>query len=153
MRRALLSSATALLGLAALTLIVQFLGAPVRSETLQRGIEHHPFGDASEPSGAVEGRVIDRRGEPLRDVRVLVTTPEGIKQFRLRQRRGPEQVLSETESGADGSFRLEGLEPGEVRIWAGGGRWLYAPSHVVEVVGGHAASGVEITVEPRPPKQ
>lgn len=156
MHKAFVSTATALVSLTAIFLLVQFLGVPVQSETVQAGIVHRSLRELGSDTlpdpahGQVVGQVVDKRGNALRGVRVIASPPNPIVNFRLRQRKGPDELLGETWTDEHGQFVLEGLAPGSVRIWAGGDRWLYAPSHVVEVRGGHAAQSVTVPVEPRP---
>src|SRR5262249_5030398 len=67
-----------------------------------------PKGTPPQPVfGSVRGRVSDEKGTPLGNVRVTVAPQEG-----------PDAKEVTTDTGTDGSFVVEGVPPGRVRVVA-----------------------------------
>ena len=115
------------------------------------------FGDVIlHAAGALSGRVVDRFGLPVGDVRVCCTGPslDGIDVDAAR-RHGPpgKEVLSSTASSEDGSFRFCDLPPGSVRIWAGSHHYCYSPTEPVAIGAGKEVFGAEIGVDARPAEE
>jgi len=149
MRSALLSVGT-LVVLGGVALLVHFLGIPVRGEPMQQGLRYRAIEQADSPTGSIRGQVIDRRGHPLAGSRVVVTPPKPVTSFRRAQLHGPGEVLAETVSDDSGSFLLEGIEPQTVRVWAGGGDWLFGMTHLIQVRPGQECTELTLPLELRP---
>ena len=149
MRSALLSVGT-LVVLGGVALLVHFLGIPVRGEPMQHGVRYQALETGEPGTGSIRGQVLDRRGRPLGGSRVVVTPPKPVTRFRRAQLHGPGDVLAETVSDETGAFLLEGIEAQTVRVWAGGGEWLYGMTHLIQVRPGQECSEVTVPLEPRP---
>lgn len=112
--------------------------------------------------GAVEGRVLTPAGEPIPGARVLAAAPSRdpySARFDPAWMRvlGPtldndfgsvEFGVPETRSGADGSFRIEGLELGFQRLWAtAGDRW--GATELLQARAGETLASVDVIVAGR----
>ena len=105
------------------------------------------------PGGAVSGRVLDGLGQPLQGVRICageVETPRRVLEA-LRLHPDPWPVPA-TGTRADGSFMLEGLRDGQVRIWAVADGYLASYSAPVQVRAGEERYGLELRLDPIPPE-
>lgn len=113
------------------------------------GEETHLGRIALGEAGAVSGRVVSERGEPLEDAHVFVTPPAGWSNSPEEVRRhGPdlEVALLETQSGAGGHFRLEGIEVGHHRVWGHAAGRAYVSTEPIEVRAGDEIAGLEVVV-------
>jgi len=107
---------------------------------------------ALHPGGAVSGRVIDSEGQPLAGALIRAGEAEVPRRVLEARRLSPESpgVPSAT-TRPDGSFTLEGLAAGYVRIWASAAGYLGSYSAPVEVHAGEERYGLELTLERIPP--
>ena len=97
------------------------------------GVQPPALLDRLEWVGAIDGRVVDERGEPLAGARVLALPPA----LERGERREKPPAWSSAPSGEGGVFALRGLEPGRWRLLA------VAPSRPVHEVSVGVAAGVQ----------
>ncbi|HVS11532.1 MAG TPA: carboxypeptidase-like regulatory domain-containing protein [Planctomycetota bacterium] len=118
---------------------------------LRRGESVHLGTIVLDWGGSVSGRVVDATGNLMVKARVACTLGEqSYSEWERGQ--GPSNSLADTESAADGSFVLESLPPGPMRVWAGAEGMQYALSDVVTVRAGRETAGVELVLEPLDPE-
>jgi protocatechuate 3,4-dioxygenase beta subunit len=101
-------------------------------------------------AGRLAGRVADARGRPLEAASVKVE--EALDLSSGSRFTGPSEALGASASAADGSFALEGVAPGRVRVWAGLEDWLWSTSEPLELAPGGEHTGLELVLEPLAPE-
>ena len=84
----------------------------------------------------VAGRVVDEQGSPLANVRVNTSTVKS----RGRMRAGGKKI------GADGTFAIEGIEPGKLTLEAQSAGLAFASLEVGELADGDVREGLEIVL-------
>jgi RNA polymerase sigma factor (sigma-70 family) len=87
------------------------------------------------PGGSVSGFVLGPDARPFSDARVLVTAPEVFGGLELARRRGPSTFpgVPSARTKPDGRFRIDGVTPGMVRVWAGGADLRFAVTPPIEI--------------------
>mgnify|MGYP002621790349 FL=1 len=111
------------------------LPEPVKVEVSERGAD--PVQIVLQVGGSIEGSVVDARGEPVAGARVRVSNSTWKTQATARD---------------DGTFRIEGIKPGDHRVTASRG-WnedLRAPGETDDSVRGapvHVVAGEVATVD------
>jgi len=77
-------------------------------------------------TGAVTGRVVDSDGKPVAGAHVRAFDAEAISKARQKNRDNPAGAkesrpdpVAKTETGADGTFKLENVPAGRIRVIAG----------------------------------
>ncbi|MEM7310304.1 MAG: carboxypeptidase-like regulatory domain-containing protein [Planctomycetota bacterium] len=106
------------------------------------------------PGGGVAGRLLDEQGRPVEDALVVVDPPRMGDADHERMRRSGPQLMGwalRTRSGADGTYRLDGIELGSQRIWAGlpgVTRWEWLDG--VEVRAGEVEPLPDLVLDPVP---
>ncbi|HET6202035.1 MAG TPA: carboxypeptidase-like regulatory domain-containing protein [Planctomycetota bacterium] len=123
----------------------RFLGAElVAGETTRLGdVVLHP-------GGTVVGRVVDPSNHGLPNISTW-TTEATLSDFDATWARfhGPSSERGpSTATGEDGGFRIEGVTPGFVRVWASGEGTPYSFSPPVEVHAGQETREVTLVLEP-----
>lgn len=100
--------------------------------------------------GTVLGRVEDVGGRPIGDARVLATAPDPwARDLATAKRRGPGGARCvSTRSRADGTFHLEGVAPGGVRVWAAVEGMRFALTDPLTVRADETLEGIVLVVEP-----
>ncbi len=110
---------------------------------------HIQLGDLElKPGGAVSGKVVDPRGNPVVHARVLCSRPalphnSGAKNHLW----GPSEVLLETRTDNQGEFYVEGAPSGNCRIWAKTLGSSYQYTNAVDVEQNHVARGIKIVLD------
>lgn len=165
-----------LAGAAGLMFLVDFLGAPARANSLEASMRFRPMesdgarvGASGLPEGtattqeaddlgskggtvlgSILGRVVDSKGAPIPDARVVLSDIRSIERRAEARAQGPHEGLREVETLADGSFRIGALAPGYVRIWASenGGPWSW--TRRVEVRAQQECYALELCLESDP---
>lgn len=102
------------------------------------------------PAGRVRGRVTDEQGQPIAMAEVRAV--QGLVSDESARFHGPPEAISQVSTGNDGTFELDGVPVGPVRVWAGSTSSFWSSSDVIEVNAGAIASGVELVVRPIPPE-
>ena len=92
--------------------------------------------------GAIEGRVVDGEGKPMAGSEIAVEG--GLRGRGAMVLFRPRPVAR---TGDDGTFRLEGVEPGEVQLVATGDAHRPSAPHSVRVPPGDTVRGVRLSVE------
>jgi RNA polymerase sigma-70 factor (ECF subfamily) len=109
-----------------------------------------------EEGGAAAGRVLDPAGRPIAGARVGAMEIPSQPSSRRWHLRGPSRwsthPLAAMTDGA-GRFRLEGLPPGPLQVWAKASDTTYGVSTVIEVTGASVAHGVEVVLAPFAPQE
>jgi len=108
-----------------------------------------------ERAGVVAGRVQHADGRPMRDALVLATAPALWNgDLEAARRYGPDERWNAvtTRSLADGEFRLEGLAPGGVRVWAEVEGLRYGVSESLVVKADEVVEGVVLVVDDLKPE-
>jgi|GEM_PF-1799444 len=102
-----------------------------------------------DPGGQVSGRVVDGAGRPRVDVLVRAADLPLPGNPEHSRRAGPEvgDGLPEARSDASGRFWIDGVQPGDVRLWATGEDGSHAYSEGVSVTAGHETSGVDLILD------
>jgi hypothetical protein len=118
--------------------------------TLRRGADAHLGTVVLEWGGSVFGRVVDATGKPMGGARVACTL--GEQTYSEWERHGPRDSPADAKSSSDGSFVLDGLPPGPMRVWAGAEGMHNAFSDVVTVLAGRDTGGVELVLVPLDPE-
>lgn len=127
----------------AVAAVILVVGALAVWQTGQRreNPTYVPLATAAEGRGALSGRVLDKGGEPV----------EGISMTWMRKQDSFMTVSAgrSEPSGADGSFRIDNVEPGEgfVEVSAFDGSWD-GQSGLFEVLPGSEASEIVVRAEP-----
>lgn len=102
-----------------------------------------------QPGGAISGSVRDLDGRPVADAEVTVSAvdepPARLEDQRLRE---AESRVPEGRTRSDGSFTVDGVSCGFVRVWARHGGYLASFSPPVEVRAGQESYGLELVLEP-----
>jgi RNA polymerase sigma-70 factor (ECF subfamily) len=117
----------------------------------QAGAAKHLGDIVLERSGSIAGRVQHVDGRPIGGATVLATTPSVWDSDAAAAKRcGPNDAASaaSTASAPDGSFLLEGVTPGGVRVWAEVHDMRYAFSEALVVRAEERLEGVVLVVEP-----
>ncbi len=102
-----------------------------------------------EPGGSVAGIVFGPDGRPARGVKVIATSPEMQRSVGEAQILGP-WAAGEAPSGttlADGTFQIDGVRVGSVRVWAGDDESRWSFSEPLEVPENSVRSGIELRLE------
>ncbi|MCP3916403.1 MAG: sigma-70 family RNA polymerase sigma factor [bacterium] len=100
-------------------------------------------------AGRIRGRVQEPSGHPVAGARVFVTPPEGEWDDSERTaRHGPtlEGSVAETVTGIDGSYELDGVSAGFVRVWAHAAGFLYTQTEPLELVSASSIEGANLTL-------
>ncbi len=116
----------------------------------QPGASKHLGDIVLERGASVAGRVEHVDGRPLGGARVLATTPSMWESdLEAAKRCGPETShrAPSTSSAADGSFLLEGVTPGGVRLWAEVEGMRFGVSGALVARAGERLDGVVLVVE------
>ncbi len=116
----------------------------------QPGASKHLGDIVLERGASVAGRVEHVDGRPLGGARVLATTPSMWESdLESAKRCGPDAThrAPVTHSSADGSFLLEGVTPGGVRVWAEFDGMRYGVSGALVARAGERLDGVVLVVE------
>ncbi|MDP6955835.1 MAG: carboxypeptidase-like regulatory domain-containing protein [Planctomycetota bacterium] len=90
----------------------------------------------------VEGTVFGPNGEPAAGAMVAVDTGEPAWKSRAQGGAQPPQ----TTSAEDGSYRLEGLAPGSLTLYAHGKEYARGPSVIIDASAGGVSRNVNLTV-------
>jgi RNA polymerase sigma factor (sigma-70 family) len=108
------------------------------------------------PGTTMHGVVLDARQRPIADAHVGVTratfSTDPLHVGRIR-RNGEEEFHAgpQTSTAADGSFRLEGVAPGSLRVWANAAEMRYAWTEPMEVKADAEVFGLVLELSPMLP--
>jgi len=106
------------------------------------------------PGGTLVGRVVDGEKRGIEGANVQ-TTAATLTEFDARWARfhGPGGDRGPTAvSASDGAFRIEGMEPGFVRVWASAEGTAYSFSPPIEIRAGEESPEVLLVLEPLAPE-
>ncbi len=110
------------------------------------------------PAGAVLGLVLDEAGMPVPDARVTCT-PADLHELDVERMKdsGPRSARFEgwtssvsTQSAEDGSFRIDGVPVGMIRVWAGTKTTFHSCTEPFELPPAAEITGLVLVLESRP---
>lgn len=105
------------------------------------------------PGARIFGSLRDRDGNPIADARVVVVRAESIRNLELVVTSGPEDsrgartVASESTSGVDGAWELDGAPATVVRVLAGGGERRWSVSPPIDLFAGERRGPIDLVLE------
>jgi len=101
-----------------------------------------------EPGATLAGLVLGPDGLPQAGADVSVTGVEFVGPQELAVRRGPvtHPGAPRARTDGEGRFRVEGVEPGTRRVWAGATRMRFCWSAPIEIAAGEEKAGIELTL-------
>jgi len=121
-----------------------------RAATLSEGEIVHLGDIVLGPGVRILGRSVDERGNALAQVELGVTAPE-LSGDEARMRRHGSlafQAAPSAHSAADGSFVLDGVARGTLRVWAHVEGRRFAWSAPIDASADRDVSGIELVLEP-----
>ncbi|MEW6745190.1 MAG: sigma-70 family RNA polymerase sigma factor, partial [Planctomycetota bacterium] len=105
-----------------------------------------------DPGGSASGHVVDSEGRAVAEADVFATDPELRTFSRDPSVLGPTNpTLVSVSTREDGSFTLEGIPEGFVRIWSRTRDTKYSFTDPIEVRAGQETAGIRLTLEPLDP--
>jgi RNA polymerase sigma-70 factor (ECF subfamily) len=103
-----------------------------------------------EAGGSASGIVLGPDHEPIAGARVFATDAERAYDLDILQRVGPRTGAGEptTRSHGDGTFRIDGIPAGVMRLWAVTDGMRYSLSPPIEVRAGEVHADISLELEP-----
>ncbi|MFT5464161.1 MAG: protocatechuate 3,4-dioxygenase beta subunit, partial [Planctomycetota bacterium] len=94
--------------------------------------------------GRIFGRVVDLDGRGLEGVSIRVEEVTGNSHSSRFY--GPGNPIAKTTSLADGTYALEDVAPCDLRLWAGGGTWVWDTTEILELAPGGDVNAGDLEV-------
>ena len=103
------------------------------------------------PGGGVSGRIVDEQNQPVAGAWVGLASADDLDGMsygrRRRIHRRPHGSAVTGTTSTDGTFTLDGVPTGQIRIWTGGDDYLSTLSGPIEVRVGMQSFGVDLVLE------